>query len=70
MAIELHNVIALTAIVVGAAGNRAANTALLDIVRRNRNDDGVINSFAHGCVGTASKENADGTGTVGRCLDK
>ena len=52
MAIGLHNVIALTAIVVGAAGNRAANTALLDIVRRNRNDDGVINSFAHGCVGT------------------
>ena len=50
MAIALLLVIALTAIIVGATGNRAPNTALLNIVRGNRDDDGVIDSFAHGRV--------------------
>ena len=50
MAIALPLEIALTAIIVGATGNRAPNTALLNIVRGNRDDDGVIDSFAHGRV--------------------
>lgn len=50
MAIALPLMITLTAIIVGATGNRAPNTALLNIVRGNRDDDGVIDSFAHGRV--------------------